>query len=221
MFGKGTKTKWPQVSECGTDACCCHYKADVQNWLFQRGPFWKSRELCQRSLTLACRPPGWRRGCSRRWCSEGALWASPSPVPQPPSACGSAPGAGWPRTVQTAGRRQTEKVCSNGLRWCARGKKLKPALPLRALFLSLTSQTSQTEWMKPFHSSRASALGTCGENQNMGGKIEWKLRNFTWGGKGRRDYSDLLPHSELDVSILQLEVESGCLQVPILAAVVR
>lgn len=23
MLGKGTKTKWPQVSECGTDACCC------------------------------------------------------------------------------------------------------------------------------------------------------------------------------------------------------
>lgn len=85
---------------------------------------------------------------------------------------------------------------------------------------SVTSLTSQIELMKPFHSSRASALGTC-EGRSRRREKGVKSAEFHPTLKEKRDYSDLFPHSELDAFILQLEVESGCLQVSILAVVVR
>lgn len=67
------------------------------------------------------------------------------------------------------------------------------------------------EWMKPFHSSRASALGTCGHNTGA-------VRRMEEVAEGR--VSSRGPHGEFDISVLHLEVESGCVQVPIRAAVV-
>lgn len=109
-------------------------------------------------LTLACQLGGWCKDWS--WCwqqVEGQFLSFPFPVRRPLSACGSDPAAGSERQVPTAARRH-----NSYLKTLTR----EATIYMWAIwwFKCETLRTSVTERMKPFHSSRASALGTWRDN---------------------------------------------------------